>query len=421
MGFHPDTGDELLPMTKEVVEQWRKQEDERARRVPKLIAELDKYVFFDPLNGQPRAWYWQEGDGRYEFYDSAGYHPQTGDKLQVATRDIIDDWQSRRKEPTAPVRVPNEVQITIGTVFFDPISGKPKLWYWRRGKGGYDFFDGPGYHPQNGQALQSFTREMLNQYQQEIDERTRQLKTEQERAEKEQIARREAEEKRQADQQRKAEAEQQKREEEARRLSEAAHKCDELAANPSDTHRVAGGVPYKALKPQAAEAVDACETAAKQSPNELRFQYQLARALELAGDGQVNSKNRHRAFEIHQKLVMAGYAAAYDNLADLYLYDRNDLARGVAVLRQGINKGDSYSMLTLATLIESGSVTPQSTNEYPLELYRRAAELGNENGERAYQAELDKAQRQRQQQMLQYEQQKTFLQFMGNVLRNVGR
>jgi hypothetical protein len=185
--------------------------------------------FFDPLSGQARAWYWQRGDGRYEFYDSPGYHPQTGDKLQVATRDIIDDWQTKRKDP---VRMPNRVKITTETVFFDPLSGNSNLWYWRRDKGDYEFFDGPGFHPQNGQALQSFTREILKQYQQEIDERTRQLKTEQERIEKEQKAKLETEEKKQAEQQRSAEAEQYKREEEAKRLSEAAHRCDELAANP---------------------------------------------------------------------------------------------------------------------------------------------------------------------------------------------
>jgi hypothetical protein len=268
MGFHPDTGDELVPVTKEIVEQWKKQEDERARRIPKLIPEPEKYVFFDPLDGQARAWYWRAGDGRYEFYDSPGYHPQTGDKLKVATRDVLNDWQNRRKDPTAPVRVPNRVQITTETVFFDPLSGNPKLWYWRRDKGEYEFFDGPGFHPQNGQALQSFTREMLNQYQQEIYERTRQLKADQERIEREQKAKREADEKKQAEQQRRAEAEQQNREEEAKRLSEAARQCDELAANPADPHRVGNGVPYKALKFQAAAAVNACEIAVKQSRRE---------------------------------------------------------------------------------------------------------------------------------------------------------
>ena len=67
MGFHPDTGEELLPITKEVAEQWKKQSDKRSRRVPRLIADPDKYVFFDALNGQARAWYWVGSNGRYEF------------------------------------------------------------------------------------------------------------------------------------------------------------------------------------------------------------------------------------------------------------------------------------------------------------------------------------------------------------------
>jgi hypothetical protein len=103
------------------------------------------------------------------------------------------------------------------------------------------------------------------------------------------------------------------------------------------------------------------------------------------------------------------------------MYDRNDLAAGVAILRQGVELGDSDSMLTLAELIENGAVTSQSPNETPLDLYKRAAELGNENAAQAYQAELAKAQQLQQQQMQHLEQQKMIFQFIGNVLRNVGR
>jgi TPR repeat protein len=75
------------------------------------------------------------------------------------------------------------------------------------------------------------------------------------------------------------------------------------------------------------------------------------------------------------------------------------LAKGVAMLRRGIELGDTDSMLTLAELIENGSVAPQNPNETPLELYKRAAELGNDNGARACQGELAKAQQAQQQQM----------------------
>ncbi len=76
-------------------------------------------------------------------------------------------------------------------------------------------------------------------------------------------------------------------------------------------------------------------------------------------------------------------------------------------------------MLTLADLIEKGRVNPQGPNETPIELYKRAADLGNENGVRAYQAELAKTQQIQQQQIQQLQQQQIMLQFMGTVLRNI--
>ena len=103
MGFHPDTGEELLPVTKEVAEKWKKQAEEKGRHVPKLIADPDKYVFFDPLNGQARAWFWLGASSRYEFYDSPGFQPQTGDKLQLVTREIVNEWKDTQKNPTTAV------------------------------------------------------------------------------------------------------------------------------------------------------------------------------------------------------------------------------------------------------------------------------------------------------------------------------
>ena len=76
-------------------------------------------------------------------------------------------------------------------------------------------------------------------------------------------------------------------------------------------------------------------------------------------------------------------------------------------------------MLMLADLVEKGRVIPQGPNETPIELYKRAADLGNENGVRAYQAELANAQQIQQQKIQQIQQQQMMLQFMGTVLRNI--
>src|SRR5262249_45224125 len=152
---------------------------------------------------------------------------------------------------------------------------------------------------------------------------------------------------------------------------------------------------------------------------ELRFKYQLARALELTGDGAVRMKNRQKAFDIHQSLVRAGYAAAFDNLGSLYRWDKKDLASAVALFRRGTSLSDSDSMISLADLIESGQVMPQDPNEAPFQLYKRAAELGNESAARAYQDELAKGQEMQQRRVQQLQQQEMMMRFMGGVLRNI--
>jgi hypothetical protein len=379
MGFNLETGDELIPISPDVAEAWKKQEGERRRHVPKLISDPEKYVFFDPRNGEARTWYWLSTDGRYEFYDSPGFRPQTGDELRIVTREVHARWEETEKSPKTPVKAPGRVQISKDTVFFDPITGSPLLWYWRRDKGNYEFFDAPGFHPQNGEPLKSFTKDTQTQYQQEQAERA----------------------------------------EELQRASLAARQCDELAANPGDARRVGEGAAYADLKPRAVDAAAACELAANQNPNELRFKYQLARALELTGDGAVRMKNRQRAFDIHQSLVRAGYPAAFDNLGSLYRWDKKDLASAAALFRRGASLSDSDSMVSLAELIESGQVMPQSPNEAPLQLYKRAADLGNENAARAYQSELAKAQEMQQQRVLQLQQQQRMMQIMGGILRNI--
>ena len=65
MGFDPGTGDELVPITKEMVALWRDQEKKRnedegrkkteeARQAPQLI-DPETYNPFDPLSGKPHS------------------------------------------------------------------------------------------------------------------------------------------------------------------------------------------------------------------------------------------------------------------------------------------------------------------------------------------------------------------------------
>jgi hypothetical protein len=93
MGFHPDTGDELLPVTKEVVASWKDQTT--AKPMPRVPQRVDPktFVFFDQITGESRAWYWRGSDGQHEFYDGPGFHPRTGDPLAVLTKDLLTKYE----------------------------------------------------------------------------------------------------------------------------------------------------------------------------------------------------------------------------------------------------------------------------------------------------------------------------------------
>src|SRR5262249_19959803 len=80
--------------------------------------------------------------------------------------------------------------------------------------------------------------------------------------------------------------------------------CDRLAANPSDRGKPPSvpGVPYDSLMNQAKQAIEVCALAARQNPTELRYEYQMARAME--------AEVPEKAVEIHKKLAGQKYPAA---------------------------------------------------------------------------------------------------------------
>ena len=180
-----------------------------------------------------------------------------------------------------------------------------------------------------------------------------------------------------------------------------------------NSRRVTEGVPFDALKTQAREARESCELAMAQNPTELRFRYQLGRALEWI--------DRNKALQIHQELVARGYPAAFDNLGWLYFTERSDPAKAAALFRRGVLTGDLDSMVSLAEMIERGHAIPANPSEEKLQLYSRAAKLGNAGAARAYQAEIAKARATQQERMLQLEHQRRAMQFFGTVMRNIPR
>lgn len=92
MGFHPETGEELQPVTKDVVVLWKSQSAKVVKRAPSRI-DPEKYSLFDPVSGAARVWFWRDEAGNYEFYDGPGFQPRTGDPLQVISKESISAWR----------------------------------------------------------------------------------------------------------------------------------------------------------------------------------------------------------------------------------------------------------------------------------------------------------------------------------------
>jgi hypothetical protein len=67
MGFHPQTGEELSPVTREVVDAWKQQSAKVVRRVPLKVDDPEKYGFFDQTTGAAKVWYSRSDSGDYDF------------------------------------------------------------------------------------------------------------------------------------------------------------------------------------------------------------------------------------------------------------------------------------------------------------------------------------------------------------------
>jgi signal transduction histidine kinase len=92
MGFHPKTGEELKPIDRQTVDEWRAQSSKLVRRIPNRI-DPEKFGFFDQVSGAPKVWFWVSDTGDYEFYDGPGFHPKSGEEFMTMTRDKIATWR----------------------------------------------------------------------------------------------------------------------------------------------------------------------------------------------------------------------------------------------------------------------------------------------------------------------------------------
>ncbi len=127
---------------------------------------LSRDTYFQHYNGAPTKYYAVTPEG-IRFFDSPGYDPKYGIKLQPVTPDIINKYQRNKLG-----FVPNKINIDSPKdyQFFNPITGEPKVWYYKDENGIFEFFNGPGFHPVFNQELKPVTKEILAELMRKIEE-----------------------------------------------------------------------------------------------------------------------------------------------------------------------------------------------------------------------------------------------------------
>lgn len=90
--------------------------------------------------------------------------------------------------PKTPQRLRCDFSSVEKTMFFDPGTGEPKVWYYAGQDGKIELFDGPGYHPHYKQALQPIAPDVVARLKKQLQEEF-QRSAEQERKRNEEAAR----------------------------------------------------------------------------------------------------------------------------------------------------------------------------------------------------------------------------------------
>ncbi|WP_407050896.1 TIR domain-containing protein [Methyloraptor flagellatus] len=190
------------------------------RGTPGLLT-TDDPTFFDRASGQPIVWYQKTSNGDIELYDAKGFHPKSGEPLLPITRDVIEEWQTKRATARAvPSKAPEPVDPKTYP-FFDQITGAPRIWYWKDTEGRYSFFDAPGFHPTVGEPLMVADKAFVMDFKREQEEREARAKAEAEAK----LARERQEAEQRAEAERRAENEKRIAAEEQRRQTEAAEQA----------------------------------------------------------------------------------------------------------------------------------------------------------------------------------------------------
>jgi TPR repeat protein len=92
MGYHPETSEELLPVTPVIADRWK------AQQAPPTRVDPASHPWFDVKTGRPNIWHSPGENGELEFFDGPGFYPKTGKALTEITQDFADKLLRDKKE-----------------------------------------------------------------------------------------------------------------------------------------------------------------------------------------------------------------------------------------------------------------------------------------------------------------------------------
>jgi len=87
-GVDTTYGIPLKPVTPDIIKKLRMWESKNIK-----LLDPHKTTFFNPITGEPQAWYYRDSEGSFEFYDKDAFHPTTGEKLKPITKEVILEWK----------------------------------------------------------------------------------------------------------------------------------------------------------------------------------------------------------------------------------------------------------------------------------------------------------------------------------------
>ena len=125
-GVDPTYGIRLRPVTPAIAGAL----EELRRKGGLRPADPTRLIFFDPMTGEARVWFYRYPEGDVEFYEHQGHHPITGVVLEPVTQQVVLEWRSSRtagpRDGLPPGDSGTQPSIAVGLIRSGSTGGEEK-------------------------------------------------------------------------------------------------------------------------------------------------------------------------------------------------------------------------------------------------------------------------------------------------------